>query len=974
MKKNFSLIICIAALITALFSGSAMAAFTDVPDTNSYKNAINRLSTLGVINGYAEDNTFRPDNTITRAEMTKILVTTLNYGDIQQVPAFADSKSHWAASYIATAANLEIVNGVSETEFEPDNSVTYEQALKMVVCMLGYGDVALSNGGWPEGYKAQASSLKLMKGITNQQYPQPATRGVIAQLIYNALDVDIMTKSAAGNLENSGKTLMKDYLNTQELRCKVIGAEEFVTEECTSHLNKREMAVLANGEEIILDFSDYTDDVTKISAYLGKNVNIYYRKDKTNQNIMQLIAIDDQSVNNSEIKLTFKDIVSFDGRTLKYYDENDKTKNISFSTSDLSLNYNGKVVKKDDFVEIDGVNYTPTQALKKWLDPKDDAFIYGDVSLIDAGADGDINLIEIYDYDVIVANRTPLTSDYRVSDKLVTGNYLILDPNDSNYKFTIEKAGKKITTTDIKTNDVLLYAKSLDGKLYTIYDTAAPVTGEITAEKEGTFGDVITINGKDYEISETCIKYLDGKNSLKMGSKPTIYVDKYNTIIFAQVSSASADPYGYVVTANEDLDNNTAYMNVFIPKTSTSSKAYQVKDKVKVDGVSETYGGLFEVLKEKAELSRADETAKVYTSGTPNYTPYCQVAKVRITDNQVSSVTTLSSEEGVTNEDDSKLVRYKELKKYKYASSNTFKDGTATAFAINSNTTIIYVPQDRTQTTKYAKKTASNFTIGDDYWVEAYDVNSSKIAGLVVLYGSTGSNTKVSKTTGYSVVSKTPFEEVNDEDTVVKKFGVYTSNTTEKIWEPEDSSVFADLKIGDVIQFGYNAESKANGRIDVMKADDIFSVVDGAETGGAKYNWTDDKFNYVFVNESTGKEEYYNYSSGILYSHAYMANILEVIEEDGKNILRVSRSGFDPSTGEWIEGEEERIPITSSTKYLRIDDNRKTVTAYADDSNTTKLSLEDLKDYKGFGKDCTKAMLDVYCGNLRTMVIYNPQK
>ena len=90
-----------------------------------------------------------------------------------------------------------------------------------------------------------------------------------------------------------------------------------------------------------------------------------------------------------------------------------------------------------------------------------------------------------------------------------------------------------------------------------------------------------------------------------------------------------------------------------------------------------------------------------------------------------------------------------------------------TAFSINSSTVVLYVPADRTQREKYAKKTASSaFTTGDTYYVEAYDISSSKVAGLLVLYGNDGTLTSVKKDTNFSIVSTLPesvYNEVKDD-------------------------------------------------------------------------------------------------------------------------------------------------------------------------------------------------------------------
>ena len=95
------------------------------------------------------------------------------------------------------------------------------------------------------------------------------------------------------------------------------------------------------------------------------------------------------------------------------------------------------------------------------LTPDTDYTIYGDVKLTDNGDDGTIDMIQINNYDTIVAYATPTTTDYRITDKLVTGNYLILDPQASDYTYTNHKERFEIPVTSISANDVILYTKSL---------------------------------------------------------------------------------------------------------------------------------------------------------------------------------------------------------------------------------------------------------------------------------------------------------------------------------------------------------------------------------------------------------------------------------------------------------------------------------------------------------------------------------
>ena len=84
----------------------------------------------GYINGYA-DNTFRPNNSITRAEFVTIVN---NYFGLTKSSGkvFNDTKTHWAKSAIDIAVTNGVCNGISTTEFKPNDPITREQASVMI--------------------------------------------------------------------------------------------------------------------------------------------------------------------------------------------------------------------------------------------------------------------------------------------------------------------------------------------------------------------------------------------------------------------------------------------------------------------------------------------------------------------------------------------------------------------------------------------------------------------------------------------------------------------------------------------------------------------------------------------------------------------------------------------------------------------------------------------------------------------------
>ena len=94
---------------------------------------------LGIITGYNE-NQFGPNNPITRAEALKVIIETFtpDYPNTQfmQSPNFTDIENHWALEYIKIASYLGIVQGYDDNTFKPNNPITRAEATKIISLLL----------------------------------------------------------------------------------------------------------------------------------------------------------------------------------------------------------------------------------------------------------------------------------------------------------------------------------------------------------------------------------------------------------------------------------------------------------------------------------------------------------------------------------------------------------------------------------------------------------------------------------------------------------------------------------------------------------------------------------------------------------------------------------------------------------------------------------------------------------------------
>ena len=217
MKKVFSIVI---ALVLALSMSVSAFAFSDVEKGSITETAVNKLSVLGIITGF-EDGTFHPDDTITRAQMAAIICRTFGLmaeaERYKDVSVFADVPTdHWATGYITAAASEGIINGYGNGNFGPEDTVLFEQVVKMVTYALGYDFVASDAGGYPLGYMYVGNALDVIKGIA-APLGTPAPRGMVATIIYNSLDVEMNLNRIAKNKSEADfrGTILTNYFNEQ---------------------------------------------------------------------------------------------------------------------------------------------------------------------------------------------------------------------------------------------------------------------------------------------------------------------------------------------------------------------------------------------------------------------------------------------------------------------------------------------------------------------------------------------------------------------------------------------------------------------------------------------------------------------------------------------------------------------------------------------------------------------------------------
>ncbi|WP_249897903.1 Ig-like domain-containing protein [Paenibacillus sp. PK3_47] len=141
----------IASIIARTFNQSPAisgAAYNDVTAGHWAVNAISLVSSSGIMKGY-EDGSFKPNQTITRAEMATILSRLITVAGENAV-SFSDITGHWAQAAVEMTARAGIITGYENGTFRPNQSLTRAEAVTIINRALGIAPLTSAAQKWTD--------------------------------------------------------------------------------------------------------------------------------------------------------------------------------------------------------------------------------------------------------------------------------------------------------------------------------------------------------------------------------------------------------------------------------------------------------------------------------------------------------------------------------------------------------------------------------------------------------------------------------------------------------------------------------------------------------------------------------------------------------------------------------------------------------------------------------------------------------
>ena len=225
MKKFLSLVLALVMTMSLVTVSAGAKDFTDDGEI-TYKEAVDVISGIGVVDGYS-DGDFRPDDVLTRGAAAKIICnlilgpTTASALSAGTAPFKDVPVTNNFAGYITYCSQQGIISGYADGTFRPQGTLSGNAFMKMLLGALGY-DSKIENytgANWTVSVIKQAVGIGLDDGNDEFLGSKAVTRQEAALYAFNMLqatmvEYDKKDTIVVGDITINSASTRKDVENT----------------------------------------------------------------------------------------------------------------------------------------------------------------------------------------------------------------------------------------------------------------------------------------------------------------------------------------------------------------------------------------------------------------------------------------------------------------------------------------------------------------------------------------------------------------------------------------------------------------------------------------------------------------------------------------------------------------------------------------------------------------------------------------
>lgn len=582
-KRLVALLVTIATL-ASLFVFSVPASAEELPRvevTAEDELRIEKLEALGVI-----DVKYNAASYVTRRQMAEIIVRYMNLAvtSSEAETPFRDVKtSDTAYVAIRTLYDMGIVSGDYDKRFNPDNYLTYDEALVFIINAIGYKMFAVREGGYPTGYHRVAISHGMLKNLSIKNGSDAVKLPDVYKMLEAALNAAAIEESFYGNGDSTysfsaTETFLSTTYGIRKYRGVVSGNEYTRLANAKATLTDEQIEIDgANGKKV------YETPGYFYGYMLGYTVD-YYLKDAKGVNDYELKYIEEANKLNKKIKIDADDLLvektAASSNRIYYKDADKNDEHISFGS--VYYIYNNQSAGFTTFADV-----LPAR---------------GYIEALDNNSDGIYDVLFVYEYVSYVVEAVDTYDNFiKVKDGESTKE---IDLDNKREKCAIYLVGstelKDINAVTAGSVISVLESASSTYKVRTIYVSNKTITGTIT-----------TVDSDDgYLIGGNYYKPYDGV-SFKVGTNGLFYIDMNDQVVDYAYNAADDKAVYGIMTAYEKGENrDDAALSVKIYTSTGEFAVLPLAERVKLNEFRDLLDESGKYIETKSELKRYDLTNK----------------------------------------------------------------------------------------------------------------------------------------------------------------------------------------------------------------------------------------------------------------------------------------------------------------------------------------------------------------------------
>ena len=304
MKKFLSLVLALAMAMSLVTISAGAKDFTD-DSKITYKEAVDVVSALDIVDGYT-DGSFNPTNTLTRGAAAKIICnlilgpTTADALSADTAPFKDVPVTNEFAGYIAYCSQQGIISGYGDGTFRPAGTLTGYAFMKMLLGALGYdAEIERYEGSnWSVAVAKQAVGIGLDDGNDEFVGVKAVTREEACLYAFNTLTADMVEYGSTTTVNVNGATVVmggskasvvynsssKDYRTDKD-------DQDEVMQFCEKYFTDLELRSDAAADVFGRPSNTWYDDNDKIGTY-AKEADVVYTADVKAETIYKDLDLD----------------------------------------------------------------------------------------------------------------------------------------------------------------------------------------------------------------------------------------------------------------------------------------------------------------------------------------------------------------------------------------------------------------------------------------------------------------------------------------------------------------------------------------------------------------------------------------------------------------------------------------------------------------------------------------------------------